>query len=357
MCIHMGTRSKANTCVYISREVLDTARKLGLNLSKVSENALAEAITKLESQKQETGLNSHALGNLWGRGRDSDPGARLHRPGGKDTDGLLRGFFDFCRVDLSLSEATAKEYRRKTRRFLSAVNKPHNEVTAEDVRAYLKPLAGGSPNTYGNALKPLKAFFRGYMRRPEVVASFKFRKIVLRPVVIPSREELQRFYSRLRTPIARALFLMYASTGLRKMELLSLRGADIDWDKRMVIPNGHSGETKRSWVTFFNGEAENALKEYLSTRKDDKPKLFRISPHNFIAVWREASRESGVRVTPQVLREWFCDELGRRGVPDRYVDALCGRIPKSVLARRYSDFAPEKLREVYEKAGLALLVW
>ncbi|MGB9023452.1 MAG: site-specific integrase, partial [Candidatus Bathyarchaeia archaeon] len=225
-------------------------------------------------------------------------------------------------------------------------------VTAEDVRNYLKPLASGSANTYGNALKPLKAFFRGYMRRGDVVASFKFRKVVLAPVVIPTKEQLQKFHQALRTPIARALFLTYASSGLRKMELLSLRKDDIDWEKRMAIPKNHSGETKRSWVAFFNGEAEAALREYLATRKDESPRLFRVSPHNFIALWRQAGQESGVRVTPQVLREWFCDEMGRLGTPDRYVDAFCGRVPSSVLAKRYSDFAPEKLSEIYEKANI-----
>lgn len=44
--------------------------------------------------------------------------------------------------------------------------------------------------------------------------------------------------------------------------------------------------------------------------------------------------------------------MGRLGVPDRYVDALCGRVPNSVLARRYSDFAPEKLKDIYDKANL-----
>ena len=149
------------------------------------------------------------------------------------------------------------------------------------------------------AIKPLKAFFRDFARMPGVVGSFKFRKIALAPVIIPSKEQLRRFYQALRTPIARALFLMYASTGLRKMELLSLSKDDIDWEKRMIVPRNHSGETKRSWVAFFNEEAEQALREYLAARKDDSPKLFRISPHNFIDVWKHASQDRGVRVTPR----------------------------------------------------------
>ncbi|MCD6444982.1 hypothetical protein J7L70_08325 [Candidatus Bathyarchaeota archaeon] len=60
-------------------------------------------------------------------------------------------------------------------------------------------------------------------------------------------------------------------------------------------------------------------------------------------------------ITPQVLREWFCCEMGRLGMPDRYVDAFCGRVPRSVLARHYTDFSPERLKEIYDRGGLEIL--
>ena len=39
---------KVSTCLYISRDVLEAAKKSGLNLSRVSENALIEAIGRLQ---------------------------------------------------------------------------------------------------------------------------------------------------------------------------------------------------------------------------------------------------------------------------------------------------------------------
>jgi len=42
-------------------------------------------------------------------------------------------------------------------------------------------------------------------------------------------------------------------------------------------------------------------------------------------------------------------------VQDRYVDAVCGRVPRSALARHYTDFSPEKLKEIYDKANLKVL--
>jgi intergrase/recombinase len=47
--------------------------------------------------------------------------------------------------------------------------------------------------------------------------------------------------------------------------------------------------------------------------------------------------------------------MGRLSVPDRFVDAFCGRVPKSILARHYTDFSPEKLKEIYDKANLRVL--
>lgn len=47
--------------------------------------------------------------------------------------------------------------------------------------------------------------------------------------------------------------------------------------------------------------------------------------------------------------------MAKLGVQDRYVDAFCGRVPRSILARHYADYSPERLREIYEEANLRLL--
>ena len=48
--------SKASTCLYLDRKIVETARQLGLNVSRVSENALVEAVGRLEGPERETGL-------------------------------------------------------------------------------------------------------------------------------------------------------------------------------------------------------------------------------------------------------------------------------------------------------------
>jgi hypothetical protein len=40
---------------------------------------------------------------------------------------------------------------------------------------------------------------------------------------------------------------------------------------------------------------------------------------------------------------------------ETYVDAFCGKVPKSVLARNYTDYESEKLKDIYGKTGSELL--
>ncbi|MEM2533669.1 MAG: hypothetical protein QXK12_06595, partial [Candidatus Nezhaarchaeales archaeon] len=46
---------------------------------------------------------------------------------------------------------------------------------------------------------------------------------------------------------------------------------------------------------------------------------------------------------------------GKAGVPNRYVDVFCGRIPRGILAEYYTDFSLKRLKEVYDRANLNVL--
>jgi integrase/recombinase XerD len=202
----------------------------------------------------------------------------------------------------------------------------------------------------------LKVFFRDFLELPQVVSSFKFPHQVFKPKQIVNKEQVKQFYECLGTTKEKALFMLYATTGLRREEILSLKPENIDFNKRMITPNNHEGETKKSWVSFYNDEAERVLKEYLSTKKHSRSqRLFPMQRDEVVELWKAAREETGIDITPQKLRQWFCSEMMRLGVSETYVDAFCGRVPKSVLARHYTDSSPEKLNEIYERANLSML--
>jgi len=113
----------------------------------------------------------------------------------------------------------------------------------------------------------LKVFFRDFQEIPEVVSSFKFPHQMFKPKQIVSKEHLKQFYRCLETPKEKALFMLYATTGLRREEILSLKPENIDFGNRMITPDNNNGETKKSWVSFYNEEAEQALNEYTLTAR------------------------------------------------------------------------------------------
>jgi integrase len=266
---------------------------------------------------------------------------------------ILRDFEGFCHIDRQLSDRTARGHVWQIGRLLDALRKDPRTMTRDDLRSYLAGFEGKAPATYANALKSLKVFFRDHLGHAEVVQTFRFPKKEFRPRQVPSCADLQRFYVKLDSTRDRALFLLYATSGLRKNEVPSLHREDVDLEKRMIIPRKRATRTKRTWVSFFNEEAKEALVEYLETRADDDPRLFPLSLKN-CKIFKRACVETGLQITPQVLREFFACEMGRLGVPDRYVDAFCGRVPQSVLARHYTDFSPERLKEIYDQAGLRI---
>ena len=176
----------------------------------------------------------------------------------------------------------------------------------------------------------------------------------IKPQRVPTTEDLRKLFNALPGTRDKAIFLMLATSGLRVSEVLELCIEDVDMETRTIYPRRGS-RTKRTWVAFFNEEAAYWLRKHLEGNGIRDGRIFDVSQRWLERIFEEASQRAGVNVKPSDLRKWFATEMARLGVPDRYVDAFCGRVPRNVLARHYTDFSPERLREIYERAGLRVL--
>jgi len=379
--------------IKLDEEVWREAKEIGLNISKVCENALREAIRRLSSFYNGDNDSGEVVGfasqRFWGdeRGKNLDlVGDAGLEPATSGSGGgpvwysvraweefrkkpewrealrlnfpaLLKDFEDFLRIERRAKDLTVYRHTLEIKRFVKFLGFHPLQATKADVRRYLKTLVEKPVFTYANVLKALRVFYRDYLQRGEVVESFKFPPKPFNPPVVPSKEEVRRFYEWLREPLAKAILLFFATTGLRRSEVYRLRIENINFTKRMVIPPNEGSRTKKTWVTFFNEETLEALKAYLGPLEnlDPKRRLFLVTETYFRKRCKAFYKETGIKITPQILREFFASEMGRLGVPDRYVDAFCGRVPQSVLARHYTDFNPDRLKEIYDKANLRIL--
>jgi len=299
----------------------------------------------------------------WRARRDLNPGfpvcldLRLRRPTNiSNIEKLLADFESFCLIDRQLSDRTVYGHVRHIKRFLNFLRKHPNHNIVQNIRNYLAKFRDMSPCTYANQLKSLKVFFRDFLGLEDLVRTFKFPQRPFKIKTVPSKNDLQEFYRSLKTTRDKALFMTYATSGRRETEVLSLQIEDVDFGKRMIAPNnGYINRTKRCWYSFFNEEAAEVLEKYLASRNDSDPRLFLLIRRKAIKIFQGASEDSRIKLRIKDLRDWFCCQMGELGVQDRYIDAFCGRVPKSILARHYTDYSPERLKRIYDRANLKVL--
>jgi len=269
---------------------------------------------------------------------------------------MLKDFKGFLEIDEELAKATVYSHLWRLKIIAKQVRKPLTVLAKEDLREFLRSIKPKyALETYSGFIKAIRVFFRDYLNRPEL-ATFKFPSKPFIPKILDfDKEDLQRFYHAIEHPIVKMMFLAYCVTGLRRNDILCLMKTELNRDLRRIVKNNDS-RTKHRWITFYNEELANLLHDYLDSRKDDDPKVFPISRcKTFQKEWKLTKQKTGLNITPKDLRDWFCVEMTDLGVRNRYIDAFCGRVPKTILGRHYTDYSPERLKRIYDKAGLKLL--
>ena len=199
----------------------------------------------------------------------------------------------------------------------------------------------------------LRVFFRDFLDW-EVMDAFEMPSKSAKPTDVPLKTDIQAVYNALENLKYNAAFLFAATSSLRSSELCQLAIDDSDEDKRMLVPDKESS-TKETWLTFYNDEAAEAFEAFKPERKDGDKRVFQTSKQPLNRKFRHVSEDTGVKVTVQKLRRWFATEMSRCGVGAKYIDAFCGRTKSSVLEEYYLDYSLERLREIYDEAGITVL--
>lgn len=335
--------TKKRTNITLDPRIYEKAKTRGINVSRLTEKALRRYIRRLEGKGDE---NDGLFGDIMGTDSLDGPANPDQTP-----EEFLDDFRQTCLVDWNLAESTTKERMRYAKKLVEFLEAHPLEAEKAELREFI--------NQFGddNAVKTVRVIYGRYFDQ-EIAKSFRVPESSPAPKEVPGKAGLRRIYDQLEEESVRAAFLVLASSGLRRGELMRLTPGQLERATRTIHPpkEKENRKTKRQWVTFYNKEAEEALKKLEFEKREPGEKIFDFHPSTLTKKLKRASSRAGtVRTTPQVLRVWFADQMNRLGVADRYIDALCGRTPKSVLAKHYTDFSPRRLREVYEEAGLEVL--
>ena len=268
-------------------------------------------------------------------------------------DEVIHQFELICKTQYDNSPRTINDQARALRKLLKAIGVPR-PITKEDL---IRGLSQLTKSERIQATKAIRKLLRA-LGREDMIKGLKIPSYGARKWRLPSDEDLKRFYEALDRLDAKVAFRLLAETGLRLSEVLAARIGDIDWGHRALIPN-KATETKKSGIGFFTEETAELLKEYIGSLEDRRPEA-PLFPYKSDIWWRKALKRAeartGVHVCAQMLRVRFSDKLGEVDVPDRYVDILQGRAPRTVLARHYTPSGLKKLRAKWAKAERLLRI-
>lgn len=343
--------SKKRVNITLDPNLHSQAKELGLNISGVTERALRAYIQSLDGDRQQVGLFHTASDGVT---EDFDNQIEDANPSSvgesRSIEEILSEYESYGKTVLGRSESTLDQHTRYVGRLLRHTAKPPTEIEEVDLIEYIESEQPMSEAKNKNILSSFRIFFREFIGS-DVAANFKIPSISPNPTEVPSKKELQVFYDAIESVKYQVIFLMYATSGLRSAELLELTMDDINESDRMVVPDSTS-ETKQTWVSFYNIEAERVYNRFKPERAANDSRVFQASKPTVNKRFRRISEESGIKITPQRLRRWFASEMSSLGVESSYIDAFCGRTPESVLEKHYLDYSPRKLRSIYTSAEI-----
>ena len=292
---------------------------------------------------------------------------------------IKRQFLEYIEIEKGRALNTVSNYDHYLSVFLQFIKKDAPEDITDDAvrnfRLWLNRQPVGlqgrtvSKKTQNYYLIALRAFLK-YLARQEVktlpAERIELAKVSERSLDLITPEELSRLLiapneSNIKSLRDRAILELLFSTGLRLSELCSLT-SDINLKSDEISISGKGGKVR---VVFLSDKAKQAVKNYLSARKDMSDALFvttsteikneknEISALNKRSVERivkHYATKAGIskKVTPHTMRHLFATDLLSNGADIRSVQALLGH-SSIITTQIYTHVTDKHLKDIHKK--------
>lgn len=254
----------------------------------------------------------------------------------KQSGELLPKFISAKRVE-GCSEKSLKYYETTIRNMLTAIEKPEQDITTDDLRGYLDAYQQNnkiSKVTLDNVRRILSSFFSWLEDEDYIVKSpvrrihkVKTVKTVKETYSDESLELMRDHCDNLRDL---ALIDLLASTGMRVGELVKLNRKDIDFNNRECIVFGKGSKERK---VYFDARTKIHLQKYLDGRTDSNDALFvsLLKPYNRLNIsgveirLRKIGSELQIsNVHPHKFRRTLATMAIDKGMPIEQVQSLLG---------------------------------
>lgn len=287
-----------------------------------------------------------------------------------DSQKWYQMFFIAKKIE-GLSDKTLKNYRLAIDKMVRFLNKPFDEITADDIRyhlAYYQSNSRANSRTVDNERRFLSPFFQWledeeYIRRNpfKKIKKIKYKKTVKKAFTTEELELLKIEAEKIKKEIKRkriiAIIEFLLSTAARAEELTNVKLSDINFDTGEVFITGKGNKER---VAMLNKKAMLRFKEYLKMREDDieyafvslskiKGKNRKLEVSGLEIAIRQLGRAAGVENThPHRFRRTCATNLMKRGMPVAEISKYLGH-ESIATTQLYLDINVEDVTKNCEK--------
>jgi site-specific recombinase XerD len=251
------------------------------------------------------------------------------------------------------------------RQFVLWLEVPVESVAGREINQYIDFLLrrGLQAKTINSYLDSIRGFY-DYLRQEECVCGVTSQRRghslkISRPLPRYLREEdVDRFFSKVKKPRDRALFMVMLRCGLRVEEASRLNPGALDMKRRkLFVEQGKGGKGR---VVYLSNDALHSLLGYLKVRPPSKAKgLFLVEkgPHKGKPIsvrgiqkrMEYYARKAGVKASCHQLRHTMATDLLNADVDLVTIQDLLGHA-RITTTQRYCTVSNRKVERDYFKA-------
>jgi integrase/recombinase XerD len=302
---------------------------------------------------------------------------------------LIDLFVEDCHVR-GLTNETIRRYRSITKQFLGFVGQMNLQAVEVDkhvLQDYIRRRRsdGIDQKSLENEISGISSFY-GYLAFEDYVGKNPLPEVRKRyltpykkqsegdeesPRKLISVEQMSVLINSVLDVRDRSILTLFAKTGLRRNELISLNITDINWTEQSITLQRNQFKKRSGRTVFFDDETARVLKRWLRQRESlspDTPALFtnerggRLKRHGIYQMTVKYATAVGLHdpnskrvedhFTPYCFRHWFTTCLRRGGMSRQFIQVLRGdrcreaidiydRIDREELRRSYLAFIPQ----------------
>ncbi len=293
---------------------------------------------------------------------------------------LKTQFLEYVEIERGRALNTVRNYDHYLTRFLDFIKNDNpakiNDNVVREFRLWLNRQSTGNNRATGETLTKktqnyyliaIRAFLK-YLARQEIetmsAERIELAKISERSLDLISQTELHRLLDApkgndIKSLRDKAILELLFSTGLRVSELCSLTN-DIDLHSEQFSIRGKGGKVR---VVFISQEAKNAIKKYLTLRKDMDDALFvkvgketseketgPLTKRSIERIVKQYAIRAGIskKVTPHIIRHCFATDLLQNGADIRSVQMMLGH-SNIATTQIYTHVTDKQLLDVHKK--------